>query len=130
MLPTLSTLGDYIFIDKLSSEKSYRKGRVVIAKPQKLFFPNYEKKRNYKVCKRIVGEPNEIINVPFIIDDIMDGQFVSYIQYYKVQVPEGHVWLQGDNIYDSVDSRDYGPVPIKDICGIVRLKLWPKIKFL
>jgi len=163
MLPTLSASGDYILIDKLSSKKSYRKGKVVIAKPQKLFFPDYEKKRNYKVCKRIVGEPNEIIDVPFIIDDIIDGQVVSYIQPYKIQViinylfkcyfffflllliivillfiyfnyispfysfvikvPEGHVWLQGDNIYDSVDSRDYGPVPIKDINGVVRMKV-------
>ncbi|OUM59300.1 hypothetical protein PIROE2DRAFT_15187 [Piromyces sp. E2] len=86
MLPTLSASGDYILIDKLSSKKKYRKGKVVIAKPQKLFFPVYEKKRNYKVCKRIVGEPNEIIDVPFIIDDIVDGQVVSYIQPYKVRV--------------------------------------------
>lgn len=27
------------------------------------------------------------------------------------QVPEGHVWLQGDNTLNSSDSRAYGPVP-------------------
>ncbi|ORX82367.1 LexA/Signal peptidase [Anaeromyces robustus] len=113
MLPTLSQSGDYIFIDKLASKKKYRKGKIVIAKPQKLFFPNYESKNNYKVCKRIVGEPGDIIIVPFIMDDFLNGNLV----------PEGHVWLQGDNIYDSVDSRDYGPVPIKDIDGIVRFKV-------
>jgi len=40
-----------------------------------------------------------------------------------IKVPKDHVWLQGDNIYDSIDSRDYGPVPIKDISGVVRLKV-------
>ena len=28
-----------------------------------------------------------------------------------VQVPEGHVWLAGDNLSRSRDSRFYGPVP-------------------
>ena len=29
-----------------------------------------------------------------------------------VKVPEGHVWIAGDNAAASRDSRDYGPVPI------------------
>ncbi len=29
-----------------------------------------------------------------------------------VQVPEGHVWLAGDNMSGSRDSRLYGPVPL------------------
>jgi mitochondrial inner membrane protease subunit 1 len=28
-----------------------------------------------------------------------------------IRIPEGHVWLQGDNLANSIDSRDYGPVP-------------------
>ena len=28
------------------------------------------------------------------------------------QVPKGHVWLQGDNPSKSLDSRNYGPVPL------------------
>ena len=28
-----------------------------------------------------------------------------------VQVPRGHVWLEGDNPLNSTDSRQYGPVP-------------------
>ena len=28
------------------------------------------------------------------------------------QVPQGHVWLQGDNVHNSTDSRHYGPVPL------------------
>ena len=29
-----------------------------------------------------------------------------------LRVPPGHVWLQGDNLSNSTDSRDYGPVPL------------------
>lgn len=32
------------------------------------------------------------------------------------QVPQGHVWIQGDNLLHSLDSRAYGPVPL----GLVR----------
>lgn len=38
-------------------------------------------------------------------------------QYIKV--PRGHVWLQGDNLACSIDSRDYGPVPEATLKGRV-----------
>lgn len=34
-----------------------------------------------------------------------------------IQVPEGHVWLEGDNMGWSRDSRFYGPVPMALIAG-------------
>ena len=42
-----------------------------------------------------------------------------------VQVPKGHVWLQGDNIVNSTDSRHYGPVPYTLLRGRVLLRFWP-----
>ena len=34
-----------------------------------------------------------------------------------LQVPAGHVWLQGDNTINSTDSRHYGPVPYAMLVG-------------
>ena len=34
-----------------------------------------------------------------------------------IRVPEGHVWLQGDNMGGSTDSRAYGPLPMALIQG-------------
>ena len=39
-----------------------------------------------------------------------------------VQVPEGHVWLAGDNLPWSRDSRTYGPVPMGLVVGKVIAK--------
>mmetsp|Transcript_28227 Transcript_28227/g.34453 ORF Transcript_28227/g.34453 Transcript_28227/m.34453 type:complete len:101 (+) Transcript_28227:46-348(+) len=40
-------------------------------------------------------------------------------------VPEHHVWLEGDNSLNLIDSRDYGALPLDVIVGRVLLKLWP-----
>lgn len=37
-------------------------------------------------------------------------------------IPEGHVWLAGDNVYNSSDSRMYGPMPIGMLQGRVFFK--------
>ncbi len=36
-----------------------------------------------------------------------------------VEVPRGHVWLQGDNYYNSRDSRDFGAMPYAMLRGRV-----------
>lgn len=38
---------------------------------------------------------------------------------FCLQVPQGHVWLQGDNVVNSTDSRNYGPVPAALVKGKV-----------
>jgi len=42
-----------------------------------------------------------------------------------VVVPDGHIWLEGDNSINSSDSRNYGPLPASLIVGKVVLRLWP-----
>ncbi|XP_004294185.1 PREDICTED: mitochondrial inner membrane protease subunit 1-like [Fragaria vesca subsp. vesca] len=41
------------------------------------------------------------------------------------KVPKGHVWIQGDNTYESHDSRSHGPVPYGLIQGRVFCRVWP-----
>lgn len=46
----------------------------------------------------------------------------------RVKVPRGHVWLQGDNLLHSLDSRVYGPVPLALVRGKVMCQIWPSVK--
>lgn len=66
---------------------------------------------NSFICKRIVGLSGDSIRVFPLI--------------FPKTVPRGHVWLQGDNINNSTDSREFGALPMGLIIGRVVLRIWP-----
>lgn len=49
----------------------------------------------------------------------------TMIDQPEVTVPEGHVWVMGDNRNNSFDSRRFGWVPLDDVVGRAFLRLWP-----
>jgi len=70
------------------------------------------------ICKRVTGLPGDIARfrrLPGMPSGCKD----------EVVIPRGQCWLEGDNAYDSTDSRYYGPVPLALVRGVVFLKLWP-----
>lgn len=106
MLPTLAASGDIVVVDKLSPRLRawpIRVNDVVVAES------SY--KRNYSVCKRVVAMPGDAVHPR--------GWPAAVV------VPPGHVWLEGDNAQDSVDSRNYGPVPLALLRGRVYARVWP-----
>jgi len=40
-------------------------------------------------------------------------------RFAKIRVPNGHCFALGDNRGNSVDSRHFGPVPLRDVMGCV-----------
>ncbi|KAJ3124528.1 hypothetical protein HK098_001076 [Nowakowskiella sp. JEL0407] len=76
------------------------------------------------VCKRVIGLPGDkvLINPPLYPDE--DQHRKEYLI-----VPEGYVWIQGDNLPFSIDSRDYGPIPVGLIRGRVRARLFPDARW-
>lgn len=51
---------------------------------------------------------------PYVNPRRTDGTF-----FPRVVVPPGHVFVLGDNRTASVDSRDYGPIPVNAITATV-----------
>ncbi|MFM8895996.1 MAG: signal peptidase I [Actinomycetales bacterium] len=44
-------------------------------------------------------------------------------------VPQGSVWVMGDNRPDSKDSRYFGPIPESSIVGRAFVRVWPFGRF-
>ncbi|MBM6774109.1 signal peptidase I [Olsenella profusa] len=44
---------------------------------------------------------------------------------YPYTVPEGEVWVMGDNRTNSKDSRFFGPIPVDDVTSRVLFIYWP-----
>lgn len=85
-----------------------------------------------KICKRVVALEDDLL--VFSESSPPSFQATSAIlsdtstpQTFKI--PQGMVWLQGDNVTDSYDSRHYGPVPTANILGRVLCRIWPLWKF-
>ena len=78
--------------------------------------------------KRVVGLAGERIEIldavlhvdgvpveePYVDDVTLDGVFFG-----PVEVPADHVFVLGDNRFDSIDSRRLGPVPLEAVTGRV-----------
>jgi len=41
------------------------------------------------------------------------------------QIPQGYIWIEGDNKHQSYDSREYGPIPIQLVQGKAIMRIWP-----
>ena len=44
---------------------------------------------------------------------------------YSLIVPDGFIFVMGDNEAHSFDSRSFGPVPVKDVVGRAFIIFWP-----
>ncbi|KAF6333220.1 inner mitochondrial membrane peptidase subunit 1 [Rhinolophus ferrumequinum] len=107
MEPTIQN-SDVVFAENLSRHfYGIQRGDIVIAKSPS------DPKSN--ICKRVIGlEGDKILtNSP--------SDFFKSRSY----VPTGHVWLEGDNLQNSTDSRYYGPIPYGLIRGRIFFKNFP-----
>ncbi len=79
---------------------------------------------NQRICKRVIGLPGDKIRVAKRLSPLLMSSSTLPEFVYEI-VPMGHVWLQGDNLPHSFDSRHYGPVPVPLIHGKVIYRLFP-----
>lgn len=54
----------------------------------------------------------------------VDHTSVDSVYFGPEVVPAGSVFVMGDDRADSVDSRDFGPVPLDRVLGRVLWRLW------
>ncbi|MEU4090563.1 signal peptidase I, partial [Streptomyces aureus] len=62
-----------------------------------------------------------LVREPTVDPATVDGMY-----YGPSRVPDGTVFVLGDNRRHSVDSRQFGPVPVTKVTGRVVLRWWPR----
>ena len=101
---------------------------------------NLPDKFNVPIIKRIIATEGQMINITKDGDVYVDGQKreESYVHdkttkktynSYPLKVPEGCVFVMGDNRMHSSDSRDVGCVSAKNIVGRAVLRVLPLESF-
>ena len=92
------------------------------------------------IVKRVVATENQTVEIDYktqtlTVDGVVvEEDYISEMSYaplneisYPYTVPEGHVFLMGDNRIDSRDSRNKNvkAVPVEKIRGKVAARLYP-----
>lgn len=128
-METTLLVGDHVVVDKLA----YRLGDidrfdvVVFDKPPELT-SSYD-----ELIKRVIGLPGDTvegregavwINGAPIDEPYLDPG-VTILDFPAEVVPDGHLFLMGDNRNRSSDSRVFGPVDAETVVGQARIRYWP-----
>jgi len=71
----------------------------------------------------VVYVNDEPVDEPYLPKGVVTSDFPTQ------QVPEGQIFVMGDNRGSSDDSRNFGPVPDDEVVGRAFLSIWPANEF-
>jgi len=124
MEPTLRA-GDHLLVD----DRAYRD-----APPRRGDLVVFEES-GATLVKRVVAVAGDTVaiedgvlevNGSAVEEPAVDPKTVDGMYYGPARVPAGTVFVLGDNRRHSVDSRQFGPVPVARVTGRVILRWWPR----
>ncbi|MBP5427622.1 MAG: signal peptidase I [Clostridiales bacterium] len=122
------------FVYKVTGIK--RGNIIIINKPRDL-----ENERS-PIIKRVVGIAGDLVEIKnggvYINGEKIDEPYINGINTYPIDlayqnivVPEGYVYVLGDNRLpnESLDSRTFGPINLKKVEGRAVLRFYPFSQF-
>ena len=127
MVPTLE-VGDRVLANKFIYRFSEpERGDIVV-------FESVGEGDDQKLIKRVVALPGdeiEVRNGTVLVNG--EEQEEPYLNrglpfngsYQPTEIPEGEVFVMGDNRANSADSRVFGPLPVENIEGEAFMRFWP-----
>lgn len=128
MNPTLQS-GDWLTVSAITDE--LKTGDiVVITQPNSL---------NEPLIKRVIAKGGDTINIDFIEGTVTVNGVTLYEPYiaeatersgdfvYPLEIPEGYVFVMGDNRNNSLDSRfrTVGLIDERYVLGVAQVRLFP-----
>jgi signal peptidase I len=123
MVPTLQD-GEYVLVNRLAyrSKLPERGDIIVFVSPQV---------SDLDLIKRVIGLPGDQVKISGGVVEV-NGQVLNepYIAAAPIyngdwDVPEGNLFVLGDNRNDSSDSHAWGLLPVDNVIGKAILIYWP-----
>lgn len=123
MVPTLQD-GEYVLVNRLAYHNSApdRGDIIVFVSPQT---PDLD------LIKRVIGLPGDTVKIyggkVMVNDQVLNEPYIAAAPIYSGEwkVPEGDLFVLGDNRNDSSDSHAWGMLPLKNVIGKAILIYWP-----
>lgn len=89
--------------------------------------------------KRVIGLEGDHVQIidgsVYVNDQKLSEVYLNGIEtpvtgeFYDIVVPDGYVFVMGDNRSGSSDSREFGCIPLEKVEGRVSCRIWPLSKF-
>jgi signal peptidase I len=127
MVPTLE-VGDRILANKFIYHfTDPKKGDIIV-------FDSVDEEDDQTLVKRVVGVAGDEIQVEdgvlFVNGEAQNEPYLNQElpfrgSYGPTEVPEGHIFVMGDNRGNSADSRVFGPLPLENVKGEAFVRFWP-----
>ena len=141
MIPTL-LIGDYVFVSKYSYGYSnysipfgpnWFSGRILGADPKRGDVVVFKLPRDNETdyIKRVIGLPGDHIVIGgdkvSVNGQTLTEPYIAAAPSYSGDwnVPNGYLFVLGDNRNDSSDSHAWGFLPIQNVVGKALLIYWP-----
>ena len=130
MRPTLQSQERLVVNKFIYSLRAPEKGEILVFK--------YPRDQSRDFIKRVIATPGDTIEIKdgrvYVNDQMLNEDYIlekTRSEYPKATVPEGSVFVMGDNRNNSEDSRfaDVGFVPYSLIKGKACLVFWPLGQF-
>lgn len=138
MEPTIE-IGDYVFAEKVSYYfDDVQPGQIVTFAD-----PDGTDQTLIKRCIAVGGQTVDLRNGQVFVDGValdepyVYGKLTTPLPVtlnnmdidYPYTVPEGYIWVMGDNRTNSADSRYFGAIPEDSVSGHAFFTYWPFSSF-
>ena len=123
MVPTLQD-GEYVLVNRLAFRNNLPEygDIIVFVSPQV---------STLDLIKRVIGLPGDRIKISGgevqVNGQVLEEPYIAAAPIYNGEwnVPEGNLFVLGDNRNDSSDSHAWGLLPIENVIGKAILIYWP-----
>ncbi|MBR2365354.1 MAG: signal peptidase I, partial [Lentisphaeria bacterium] len=146
--------GDHVFVERLSIHfREFQRGDVIVFNTVGLKSPT-QPLAGYYYIKRLAGLPGDTLKIVdniLLVKPAGDEKFVpiydiapkfrklytfkgGYLGHWadgiladgrEITVPDNHFFALGDNTYNSLDGRNWGFIPRRNMIGLAMTIFWP-----